>query len=350
MIEEPIINVEVGLNFLFAEPPSPSEVVDSNEYSDLDSETAAVTCLDPAEPGRYISHLARFPHRHHNTGRHARKAIVTRCATIVYRHSSSPRRGRARDGPGWVASASGLQCRYGRHVAASRATVNDVDWIIDLLSERRAPLVQHAPVFWHPAPDARATHRAFVEYLLSDGGAHAYRTPNAVLVAAPRGDGWLVDDAHVADQHWSEDPDGHELWDLLEADCGGSPVRFVCPTYEDGRAAFAASVGLEVQESWWLQELTSSGGQVGIELELPGAAAVTVGAPPVYAPPGPIMFLPNPTDAVVAVPAAIEKAMELGCAAVVVNQQADDSQLGENLKAAGLRRHCDYFAGRIQRA
>lgn len=90
--------------------------------------------------------------------------------------------------------------------------------------------------------------------------ARAYRTADAVLIATPRGDGWLVDDAHVLGQRWCETSDGHELWDLFATECGGSAVRFVCPTYERERTVFAAAAGLDVQETWWLKELSSSGG------------------------------------------------------------------------------------------
>lgn len=248
---------------------------------------------------------------------------------------------------GPIASAARLRRGYRRSVPASSATVDDLDWIVDLLAARRAPLVECAPVFWRPAPDATSIHRGYLESMLRSGG-HAYRTANAALIATPRGDGWLVDDAHVADQGWSATSDGHELWRLFAADWGGSVVRFVCPTYEYERAAFARSVGLGVQESWWLRELSGSGGRVGVEVDLPGAAAVTVAAPPIYTPPGPVMFLPDPADAVTAVPAAVDEAVELGCAALVVRQRADDGQLAAELMAAGLRRHCDYFSGPIR--
>ncbi|TWE11303.1 hypothetical protein [Rudaeicoccus suwonensis] len=230
---------------------------------------------------------------------------------------------------------------------ASRATMDDLDWIVDLLADRRAPLVKYAPVFWHPAPDARSTHRSFIEYVITDGGARAYRTDHAVLIATRRAGGWLVDDAHVTDQQWCETSDAHQLWEAFTDDCEGSAVRFVCPVHERERAEFASTVGLSLQESWWLTELSNSGGQAGLQVDLPGAVAMTVGAPPVYAPPGPILFLPKPSDATTAVPAALAKSAELGCAVVVVNQRADEPQLGRDLESAGLRRHCDYFTGTV---
>jgi len=221
--------------------------------------------------------------------------------------------------------------------------------MVTLLAERRRSLVPHAPIFWRPAPDAAIAHRAFLEYLLADGGAHAYRTVASVLIAVPRGDGWLVDDAYVPGEDWATG-DGRVLWNELAADCGGSEVRFVCPTHEHARAELARAAELAVAESWWHMELQGSGGgEAGCQIELPGAEAITVGAPAIYAPPGPILFLPAIADAGRAVPAAIAKAPELGCSAIVVNQVASDDALPNNLTDAGFRRHCDYYTGAIQR-
>lgn len=127
-------------------------------------------------------------------------------------------------------------------------------------------------------------------------------------------------------------------------------MRLVCPRYELDRAEFATQAGLKVQETWWPRELDSGGGQAGVKVPLPGGDALTVGAPPVYAPPGPILFLPATTEpgAAVAVAAAIQKAPGLGCAAIVVNQLAGNQDLRDALLADGFRRHCDYFAGAIR--
>ncbi len=231
-------------------------------------------------------------------------------------------------------------------MAALPASLADLEWIISRLAQRRALLTPLAPIFWRPASDASERHRAFIEHLLTAGGGLAYRTADSVLVASPRGDGWLVDDLHVRDGRWT--PDGIELWNALAADRGGQDVRFVCPTYERDRAAFASSIGLTVAETWWLIELGTGGGEARLDVALPGARAITVGAPPVYAPPGPMLFLPSPENAATAVPAALDQAPELGCAGVVVNQVASDQELVETLRAAGLRPHCDYFTGTIK--
>jgi hypothetical protein len=235
--------------------------------------------------------------------------------------------------------------RYCSGVTASLASLDDLDWIIARLAERRAPLVALAPIFWRPAPDAVERHQAFIEHLLTEGGGLAYRTADSVLVASPRGDGWLVDDLHVHHGRWTTD--GIDLWNALAADHRGQDVRLVCPRYELDRAAFASSIGLRIAETWWLIELGTGGGEARVTVSLPGADAITVGAPPVYAPPGPMLFLPSLQGSTTAVPAALDRAPELGCAGIVVNQIASDQGMVEVLHAAGLRPHCDYFTGII---
>lgn len=233
-------------------------------------------------------------------------------------------------------------------VTASVATLDDLDWIVAVLVRRREPLVEYAPVFWKPAPGARRKHRAFIEYLLTEGGAKACRTEASVLIAARRGDGWLVDDASVHGAPWAAG-DGRELWNAFDADSHGEDVRLVCPTYERDRAEFAQAAGLAVSESWWLMEVPDSGGgDVGTQVTVPGADALMVDAPAVYAPAGPILFLRAVANADLALPAAISRVGDLGCAAVVVNQTVDDDDLAVSLAAAGFRQHCDYYTGGIR--
>lgn len=222
----------------------------------------------------------------------------------------------------------------------------DLEWALGVLARRRQALVPLAPVYWRPAPDALDRHRTYLDHLLSTG-ARGYRTERSALLSAPRGDGWLVDDAAV--DNGEPASEWRSLWDAFAADCPGDGVRLVCPTYDAERAEHATRVGLTVAEAWWLRELPGSGGgQPGIDVALPGADAVTVAAPPVYAPPGPVLFLQAPGDAAAALPAALERAPELGCAAVVVAQRAGDEDLARVLSAAGLRRHCDFFEGAVR--
>ena len=226
-------------------------------------------------------------------------------------------------------------------------TVDDLDWAVAVLARRRDALATQAPIFWRPDTRSVQHHRLFLEHLLTSGGAFGYRTEHSVLIAAPRGEGWLIDDAHVPHERWL-DTDGAALWAALAGDHGGEAVRFVCPTSEWERGAFARQHGLELAESWWLRELPGSGGgEAGQPVELPGAAAVTVEAPPVYAPPGPILFLNAVTDANSALVAASEQAPRLGCAAIVVNQPADDGGLPALLTQTGFHQHCDFYTGII---
>ena len=226
-------------------------------------------------------------------------------------------------------------------MAAAAVTPADLDRVIAVLRRRREALVPHAPVFWRRAPDADARHRAYLHHLLTEGGARAWRTSTSVLVAARRGEGWLVDDFHAEGAS-----DALDLWNAFASSCGGADVRFVAPTYEVERATHAAAAGLEVAESWWLLELTSGGGEPGVPVELAGADAVTVAAPPVYAPPGPMLLLRTVTDGA-ALPTAVEQAPALGCAGVVVNQRTGDA-FGDALAGLGFRRHCDFLEGVVR--
>lgn len=166
-----------------------------------------------------------------------RDAVVVRAGPMRWRH-----RGGTVPLPAVVRTLGNLV-----GVTASLATLADLDWIVTVLAGRRMPLVSQAPVFWRPASDAATHHRAFIEHLLGDGGAYAYRTAASVLIAAPRGDGLLVDDAYVPGEDWATG-DGRALWNALAADRGGSEVRFVCPTYEHARAEFAQDAGLVVAD------------------------------------------------------------------------------------------------------
>lgn len=183
---------------------------------------------------------------------------------------------------------------------------------------------------------------------VTDGAAKAYRTGASVLIATRRGDGWLVDDASIPGESWASG-DGRELWDAFAADWHGDEVRLVCPTYERARAEFAQAAALTIGESWWLMEVPDSGGgEAGTQVTVPGADAVTAGAPPVYAPPGPILFLRSVTDDDLALPAAISTVADLGCAAIVVNHTVDNDDLATSLAAAGFRQHCDSYTGAVR--
>src|SRR5690242_13758755 len=133
-------------------------------------------------------------------------------------------------------------------------TIADLDWLVTTFGRHREALAEHAPIFWRPASEARTYHRNFLRYLLSETPTKGYRTRASALVVAPRGGGWLVDDAYVTGDEWA-DGDGQLLWDAVVVDFSGAAIRFVCPTYEQQKGQFARRVGLQVAESWWLMEL-----------------------------------------------------------------------------------------------
>lgn len=219
---------------------------------------------------------------------------------------------------------------------------DEVDWIVRAFSIRRSRLTPHAPVFWKPAPDSFEKHGQFLTALLTNGQGVAYRTKTGVLVASRGARGLVVDDFHVNDDQWGTD--GISLWSALRADHNGDAVRLVSPTYEPERSAFAIRVGLQLAESWWLLELPDSGGgEAGVRVSLPGGDAVAVEAPPVYSPPGPILFWPS--DGAVDPGSLSQEAVRLGCAGVVVNRKPGPERDADNLSAFGFRRHSDFFHG-----
>lgn len=144
-------------------------------------------------------------------------------------------------------------------MAVPAVTPHDLDRVVEVLGRRREALVPHAPIFWRLAPDSDACHRAYLVHLLSEaGGARGWRSSTSVLIAAPQGPGWLVDDLAVDAKEGATD--GHDLWNAFAAACAGEEIRLVCPTYEAQRAKLAVAAGLVVSESWWLRELDDSGG------------------------------------------------------------------------------------------
>jgi hypothetical protein len=103
-------------------------------------------------------------------------------------------------------------------VKARKLLLEDLVWVVDRLTQRRASLVPYAPVYWRPAADAARIHRRYLGYLLSEGGAVGIRTDDAFLIAAPgRDDRWTIDDAVVPDGQWAGS--GQLLWDALSRRC-----------------------------------------------------------------------------------------------------------------------------------
>lgn len=93
-------------------------------------------------------------------------------------------------------------------------------------------------------------------------------------------------------------------------------------------------------------DLAGRDGQAGGDVDLPGARARTVAAPPVDAPGGPVLLLTDVTPSA-DLAAAATAAEERGCAGVVV-ETTPGSEPQDALAAAGFRRHCDYLSGTIR--
>ena len=115
-------------------------------------------------------------------------------------------------------------------------------------------------------------------------GARGYGTERSVLVAAPRGEGWLVDDAAVDDGGRRRSGGSSGMRSPPTARRRRPPG---VPTYDTDRAEHATRAGLDRGRVVVAEGAARiGGGQSAIDVALPGADAVTVGAPPVYAPRG----------------------------------------------------------------
>lgn len=224
-----------------------------------------------------------------------------------------------------------------------RLGIDDVDWAVARLAERRSLLVPFAPVYWRPAPNAADRHREFLRYLLGDGGAVGFRTDADLILAQPRDKGWVIDDAAVANDAW--DGDGEALWQAVRGSLTG-PVRWVCPVPEPTRLRFALAHGFETVESWWHWNVPEVVCAVRDgDPSVTGASAQLVPAPPVYAPGGPVLLLTGVENPRAAVADATQRAARLGSPVVVVSQLPGDEVLGVELENAGFRRHCDFLQG-----
>jgi hypothetical protein len=235
-------------------------------------------------------------------------------------------------------------------VTARRIVIEDLDWVVERLAQRRAALASHAPGYWRPAADASHVHRRYLGYVLSKAGAVGFRTDNALLIAAPgRNDRWIIDDAFVPDSEWTTA--GTLLWNALSSEIAPSSVRFVCPVPEPDRAGFARARGLQLQSSWWHDTIEQIRPPAeGHDPHVEGATASLLPAPRIYDPGGPILFLTQIRDMARALPAARAEAQRLGSPIVVADQPRSDTELAGALQDAGYHRHCGFFDGTIEPA
>jgi hypothetical protein len=95
-------------------------------------------------------------------------------------------------------------------------------------------------------------------------------------------------------------------------------------------------------------EVSQSVGGNGVRgLEVDGATAEYVQAPPVNDPGGANLFLRQVSDPAPALASAQHNAAAQGNPLVVVSQMAGDAALVETLETSGFRRHCDFMQGRV---
>lgn len=214
-------------------------------------------------------------------------------------------------------------------------TTDDLDWVLDLATARRARIAPFAPRFWNPAPDARSAHARFLGGLILSPDVMSVRSDHCFLFGLPREGHLLVDDMAVEDDAcWPEDGTA-----LLRHAGSAGPLRLVCPVPEPARTAAARSLGLAVAESWWHRDLEPSPHEAATDL---GEGCRLVPAPPVYDPGGPVLLVTKVADAG-GLALAERAAAARGATVSVVSQAPADHGLAGLLTAAGYRRTTDYY-------
>lgn len=217
-------------------------------------------------------------------------------------------------------------------------TLDDLEWVLDMSEQRRERIVFFGPLFWRPAPDARARHRAFLGQQIQDPMVASLRTDHGFVFAAPRGELLDVDDMALDDDDlWPHDGSA-----LLRSVVERGDLRFVCPVPERARRQISVDLGMVLVESWWHRDLpfTSLATVGGAAIEVRGASGRLVQAPPVYAPGGPVLLTFDVNDGRAL--AAIEVAAAAGGAVVSVVTRKP-GQPTDLLTSAGYKRTTDFF-------
>lgn len=217
-------------------------------------------------------------------------------------------------------------------------TADDLDWVSDLARRRRTALEPHAPRFWRPAADAHRRHRTFLAHLIEDDATIGLRTGRGFLLALHREGSRFVDDmAMDGDDAWVSD--GVAL--LRELLASTPRVRLSAPVPEEARQAAASEVGMVRRECWWHRDLRPFPQLMPAEhtgrLDVAGARAELVPAPPVYDPGGPVLLVSG-ILADAAVTDAEREAERRGAAVAVVSTHAGDDRYDRLLTDAGYRR------------
>lgn len=226
-------------------------------------------------------------------------------------------------------------------------THEDLDWVLDIGAERRARILSHAPTFWRPAGEARASHARFLGRQIDQPEVVSLRTAHGFAFGAPRGDLLVVDDLALDDEvRWSTDGEM-----LLRAAGEHGDLRFVCPVPELARTEAAVRLGMSNVESWWHRDLAPQASVAPREdptVSVDGASGRLIPAPPVYAPGGPVLLVLQVADASALTAIELEAATA-GATVSVVTQRPANSDLAKLLTEAGYVRTTDFFEWRPAR-
>lgn len=218
---------------------------------------------------------------------------------------------------------------------------DDLEWVLDLSGARRERIVDFAPRFWRPAPQARHVHGAHLSRQIANPEVISVRTDHGFLLGPKRGERLDIDDMALDDDsRWSGD--GYRL---LRAAAAADGLRFVCPVPEPERTRAAVELGMSIGETWWHRDLDPAGEPAPFDepsLAVDGGVGRLVDAPPVYAPGGPVVLTGDVAHA--AALGAIEQLAAVhGATVSVVSQQPDDARRVEILESAGYKRTTDFF-------
>ena len=258
---------------------------------------------------------------------------------------------------------------------ARAATPDDLDAIAALTKASRADLARWSRLWWRPAAEADAGHRAWLEHLIgADGVAVSVVELREKVVGCaatvPAPGGWLVDDVAVAPMAgWGE------VGPVLLGAVTERPAVLCAPTRDRPRLDACTAAGLTEVSSYWIAATRPGSSTVGpirhpeavgaapvhtfgspLDPLAPGALAfetldgVVVGSPSIAAPP---VYDPGGTVSVVdrvvgaqtrLLRDAMAQADERGDVVLTVVCANDDTDLAGQLSATGFERTVEVLA------
>ena len=174
-------------------------------------------------------------------------------------------------------------------------SADDAAWMADLLARRRVEHERWSPVFWRRAADARAVHEPFLVALIASDSIVALRDDHGFVIADRDREGRCVVDDFAVDDADGWDTHGRLLlvaaW-RVQHERGAARARVVTAYLDEPKRTMLLAAGLEVAEEWWVKPLAATGPASTFgPLDVPGATAVVVPAPPVYDPGGPVAII-----------------------------------------------------------